>query len=353
MEFLKSVNDPLKKINDKNFKYLDIIKHPELVYGTTNKSSKVNFNKFPQNVRNESKKLHPKTAYLMDYHINSTSGCRIRFKTTSRKLIFKIKLKRGYNYDNMIMWNSSALTMYIVDDEENYDYHTVLAPMAGKNCFAEVINIPENSSVCIFLPTYDTIEEMYIGFQKDSRVFKYNYPKNKRLPIVFYGGSVAQGASATKSGNSYPNIVSKKLNQDIINLSIARCCNATPSVPEYIGNINSDSIVIDYSRDATNMKELENRHETFYKKIREKNPDKKIILMTAASFNQNKKYEGYDEVIIKTYENAVSRGEKTYLLNQKELFDEDDYELISFNNAYYTDYAMLKVAEKICELLNS
>lgn len=352
MEYLKSVKDPLKKINDKNFKYINIFKYPIVVFGT-NKQDKVDFCKYPQVVRDEMIKLHPKTKYLMNYHKASTTGCRIRFRTTSKRLIFKIKLRRGYNYKNLVMWNSSALTVYTVDKKGEYHYQNLLVPNAGKNCFADSIKIPSDSSVCIFLPSYDTIEEMYIGFEQNSRLFKFSYPKNKRKPILFYGGSAAQGASATKSSNSYPNIVSKKLNQDIINYSITRCCKATPQMAQLIGKTECDSIVMDYSRDATNYNEFARRHEKFYKKIRQYHPDKKIILLTTGSFNESKKYEGFDEIIQKTYENALSCGENTYLINQKELFDKDDYDLISFNNGYYTDYAMFKVADKICELLNS
>ncbi|WP_323735650.1 SGNH/GDSL hydrolase family protein [Methanosphaera sp. ISO3-F5] len=352
MEYLKSVKDPLKKINDKNFKYLNLFKYPPLVFGT-NRSDKVDFCKYPKEVRTEIMKLHPKTKYLMEYHKASTCGCRIRFKTTSRKLIFRIKLRRGYNYKNMVMWNSSALSIYTVDKKGKYHYKTLLTPSAGKNCFAEAIRLPADSSVCIFLPSYDTIEEMYIGFEEKARIFRFNYPKDNRLPVIFYGGSAAQGASATKSSNSYPNIVSRKLNRDIINYSITRCCKATPSMAKIIGQTDCDSIVIDYSRDAKDKKELMERHEKFYKQIRQAHPDRKIILLTTASFNGSKKYEGYDEIIQKTYENALSRGEKTHLINQRELFKKEDYDIISFNNGYYTDYAMFKLADKICEIINS
>lgn len=352
MEYLKSVEDPLKKINDKNFKYIDLFKYPPLVFGTNN-HNKVDFCKYPQEIQDEITQLHPKTKYLVNYHKTSTCGCRIRFKTTSKRLIFKIKLRRGYNYKNMVMWNSSTITIFTVDKKGKYNYKTIIVPTAGKNCFADSIIIPSNSSVCIFLPSYDSIEAMRIGFEKDARVFKFNYPKEKRQPILFYGGSAAQGASATKSSNSYPNIVSQKLNQDIINYSITRCCKATPKMAQLIGKTECDSIVIDYSRDATNKQEFEKRHEKFYKKIRQYHPDKKIILLTTGSFNECKKYEGFDEIIQKTYMNARSRGENTYLINQQDLFEKEDYDIISFNNGYYTDYAMFKLADKICEILNS
>ena len=95
---------------------------------------------------------------------------------------------------------------------------------------------------------------------------------------------------------------------------------------------------------------------TIAKKVNEfsvNNPDKKIIIMTTACFNNEKKYEDYDEVIINTYNNAINRKENTLLLNQKKLFEDEDKSLIAVDGFHYNDYAMFKIADKICELLTA
>jgi hypothetical protein len=120
-----------------------------------------------------------------------------------------------------------------------------------------------------------------------------------------------------------------------------------------IGDIDCDSIVIDYSRFAPDKQYLEKTYDKFYRIIREKHPNKKIILMTTACFNRWKEYLEYDEVILETYKSAISRGENTVLLNQMELFERDEYDLVSVDIGHYTDYGMFRVADKICEILKS
>ena len=39
----------------------------------------------------------------------------------------------------------------------------------------------------------------------------FDYPEQNSLPVIFYGNSVTQGAAASRSGNTFPNVVSKKL----------------------------------------------------------------------------------------------------------------------------------------------
>ena len=48
----------------------------------------------------------------------------------------------------------------------------------------------------------------------------------------------------------------------------------------------------------------------------------------------------------------MERNENVELLNQRELFDKEEYDFVTIDSSHYTDYGMFKVAEKICELIN-
>lgn len=352
MEYLESINDKLKKINDTNIQYLNLFNHPSLVFGNVDKS-KVDFHKYSKSIEEDIRRFGGKAQFFLQYHNTSSCGNRIRFKTTSRKIVLKVQLKRGYAYKNMNLWNSSGFDIYIVDNKGNYESRQLIAPSNKNRIFAEEIWLPPNSSVCIFLPNYDTIEKMYIGIQLGSRIANFPYKKNHRKPILFYGNGITQGASASKSGNSFPNIVSRKLDHDIINMSVDNACKATYLAAQNIGKIDCDSIVLDYSRDANVLSKFASQYKAFYKFLRDFHPEKKIILMTTVNLNDEKKYHGFDEVIIKTYEDALKRGENTLLLNQSKLFDENERDLVTVDDCHYNDFGMYKVAEKICELLNS
>ena len=137
----------------------------------------------------------------------------------------------------MVNWGSFGFDVYGVVGEE-YVHRTVFAPSDGHDLFAEMIDVPYNGQLCIFLPNYNTIEELYMGIDEGSTVVTLPYPPKKRVPVLFYGNSVTQGAAASHSGNSFPNLVSKILNRDIINISCSACCRGTDTMADLIGQIN-------------------------------------------------------------------------------------------------------------------
>ena len=62
--------------------------------------------------------------------------------------------------------------------------------MDSKDTFAVQYHISPNSKLCIFLPSYNTIEQFYIGIEKGSTLSKVDYPKANQTPIIFFGNSL-------------------------------------------------------------------------------------------------------------------------------------------------------------------
>lgn len=351
MEYINSMDESLKTIDETNIKYLDLMKFPELFFGNINVFNKtVDFCKYSKLVQEEMSKFGSVPKNEMN-HLNSSScGNRLRFYTDSKKFILKIKLKRKWDYQKLITWNSSGFDLYTVENDK-YIPRIIFAPMEGKDFFAEMIFNSNNGLNCIFLPNYNTIEKIHIGIDKNSTLKPFPYPKKNRLPILFYGNSITQGAAASKSGNSFPNLVSKFLNRDIINLSCSSCCRATDNISDEIGRINCHSIVLDYTRNADSLDEFKNSYDDFYREIRAYHPTQKIILMTSSSFNHLNKYKEYDEIVKETYLNARNRNENTFYINQTALFNHDEWDYVVIDSAHFTDYGMYKIANEICRIL--
>lgn len=351
MEYLKTINDSLRTINEKNIKYMDLFDYPNFVYGNINyNSSKVDFCKYPLHIQKEMEQFGNLAMKEMKDLNSASCGNRIRFSTNSKKVIFKVQLKRKWEYKKMLNWNAAGFDVYTFENNK-YKHLTVFGPSSSHDTFAEVIKVPKNGKLCIFLPNYNTIEKMYIGIEENSNIKEFNYPDDKKIPVLFYGNSVTQGAAASRSGNTFPNIVSKKLNRNIINLSCSSCCRGLDSIAELIGNINCHTIILDYTRNAHTIKDFKNTHEKFYKKIRSFHPNTKIILLTSECYNNWRIYDEFDKIVNETYKNALKRNENVKLINQRDLFDDNEYDFITIDASHYTDYGMFKVANKICELI--
>ena len=352
MEYLNSIDDSISIIDESNIEYIDLFQHPELVYGTLNLSSKeLDFCKYPHNIQKEMERYGELAVSEMANLNSSACGTRLRISTDSKVLVFKVQLKRKWEYQKMTNWNASGFDVYALQKDQ-YFHRTVFGPSSGYNIFSEVINVPGNGKVCIFLPNYNTIQKMHIGIENGCEITNLDYPEENSLPIIFYGNSVTQGAAASRSGNTFPNLVSKKLNRDIINLSCSSCCRGTLGMADIIGKINCYAIVIDYTRNAHSTEVFSISHERFYKKIRQYHPNVPIVLLTSECFNGWRVYDEFDEIVKRTYDNAIKNKENTMLLNQRELFSTDEYDYVTIDSSHYTDYGMFKVADKICELLD-
>ncbi|AWX32298.1 SGNH/GDSL hydrolase family protein [Methanosphaera sp. BMS] len=351
MEYLKNINDKLKKINEENVTYINLMEHPEFFYGNVNFSDTlVNFSKVPKKTR-EDITIYGKnvTKSMNDFH-HASMGNRLRFETNSKIVILKIKLRRKWGFIKILNWNGLGFDIYHVTEDGKYVHKTVFGPKDGYSTFAEKIHVPSNGKICIFLPSYNTVEQIFLGFENNSQIQPLEYPE-PQLPIIFYGNSVTQGSAASRSGNCFPNIVSRTLNKDIINLSVTNCCKGLLGMARMIGKLNCEAIIIDYTRNATDKEMFDKSYERFYKLLRKYHPNKLIILMTSSCYNYWPMCDEFDKIVLNTFNKAIENGDNTKLLNQRELFDDDEYDLVAVDSAHYTDYGMFKVANKICEML--
>jgi len=150
-------------------------------------------------------------------------------------------------------------------------------------------------------------------------------PKPYRFdrPVAYYGHSITQGGCASRAGNSYPNIVGRRLNVDFINLGFSGNCKGEEEMAKYIAGLEMQALVMDYDHNAPNLEHLQATHELFFKIIRERNPDLPVIFMTStaqARFFDDQ--EGRKEVIRTTYENALTAGDKNvYFIDGSKIYD--------------------------------
>ncbi|MGN1155074.1 MAG: SGNH/GDSL hydrolase family protein [Agathobacter sp.] len=349
MQYLKHMSERVNFVDENDFEYINILNRPEFIYGTTAISGKsVDFYKYTARISEEILDMNERTRIDFQNQSSASSGCRLRFITSSHKVVFKVSLKREWDYSKMTLWNSSGFDVYEINGEE-YKHRTVFGPKTGQKMFAEILSTSPGKGYCIFLPNYNVINELYIGIEKGSQLLP--FPYKHALPIIFYGNSITQGASASRSGNSTCNIVSRQLNSDVVNLSTSSSCKGQQSVAILIGRINSKAIVIDYTRNAYDIKSFKETYERFYNKVRYYHPHIPIILMTTSNFHDWKGYYGYDDVDKETYAKAIIRKENTYLINQRDLFNGDDYDLVAVDGIHYTDYGMYKIAKEIVRIL--
>lgn len=338
MEYLSNICDKLDNICEDNIRYFNIADYPEYVYGNVNYNDKLDFCKFPKILQDECYEFGADVVEIMKKFVYSASGTRLRFCTDSDRFILKIKYR---------LTNYSDNTSFEVYSVSNREYNMLDKTFIdGNKCiFAKEYDNDGENSFCIFLANNVIIEELILGVSDNCvlKPFMYDNP----LPIIFYGNSNLKDYSLSSTGNSIVNIVSRRVDCDIIQLS-SSCCKSTIKTAEFLGKINCRSIVIDCTKSAERWRDFKRIYERFVRKIREFHPCIKIVFLTSCVFDYSK---GFDEIVKGTYSNSLLKDENVALLDLFELFRDDNN--INVNDNFYNDYAIELIADRLSVILDN
>lgn len=281
-------------------------------------------------------------------HARSTAGGRVRFKTDSAYVAIRCVYPSVTVMPNMTMAGTSGFDLY-VDGE----FHNVFMPpwdIMSKKGYDSITYLGDRKmrNIIIDFPLYNPVGELQIGLQEDADICPADSYKNEK-PVVFYGSSITQGASASHPGNSYQNIISRELGIDYINLGFSGSARAEKAMSEYINSLDMSAFVYDYDHNAPNAEYLAETHERFYKEIREKNPDLPVVFVTKPDYDADPEGEKRRQIIMATYNAALSRGEKVYFVDGSKLWFEP--KLCSADRVHPNDMGLYGMAKGIAEPL--
>lgn len=104
----------------------------------------------------------------------------------------------------------------------------------------------EDREYLLNLPLYDGVELIEIGIDQNAFIKKPDKQIiDKNNPIVFYGTSITQGASASRPGLTYPSLTQRNLNREVINLGFSGNCRFEKSVAAFFMSADPGVIILD------------------------------------------------------------------------------------------------------------
>jgi lysophospholipase L1-like esterase len=206
----------------------------------------------------------------------------------------------------------------------------------------------EMREITINFPLYSDVCELYIGLEGGAKI-EAPTPYSSEKPVVYYGSSITQGGCASRPGNAYPSILSRKYDLDFINLGFSGNARGEREIAEYIASLDMYAFVYDYDHNAHSAEYLEKTHEPMFKLIRASHPELPIIMMTGASMARcfdNKELRR--EIIYKTYKNALDAGDKNvYFIDGSSLFRCDDGDMATVDRTHPNDYGFYRMAKAV------
>ena len=311
------MSDNISKI-DKNFAikseksgkdivFYDVRHEPFDVYGLYDYKNQPVFKRLPDEV---AKNTNEGVAEL---YLN-TAGGRVRFSTDSQYIAIKVSLKNAAHFSHCSKTGTSGIDMYIDYPDGNSRYKHLFIPELNMTdgVFESKIKLSSRQMRYFTLnfPSYSGVEDFYVGVSEDAEIgggLKY---KNE-LPVVFYGSSITQGGCASRPGNIYQNVISRRMGLDYINLGFSGNGRAEDTIVDYMAGLPMCAFVCDYDHNAPNAEHLRATHCNMYKKIRATHPDIPYIMVSRHDFDCE-----YDkniirrDVIIDTYRYARESGDR-------------------------------------------
>ena len=278
----------------------------------------------------------PEMANIKHHKLGLRSvGARVRFRTDAAT--FKVKLTIEPSFDiGMSVWATQAAYVYAGPQNSLRMLGIVAGPNYQAAQFEKEINKGDGmEDITIYLPRNPRTLNIEIEFE-DSATVEAPTPYKYETPIVYYGSSITEGGCATLPTNAYTAKVARHLNADHINLGFSGNAKGELCMADFINTLPMSIFVLDYDHNAPSVEHLAETHEPFFLRIREAHPDLPIVMMTRPGDAENPVPRM--EVVKKTYENALARGDKNvYFINGRTFFPQEDRAFFTIDNVHPND----------------
>ena len=328
------------KIQKDGIKFINADSDVIQLYGVFKENGK--YRRLPENVA----KTVNEGVYAL--HAN-TAGGRIKFKTDSEYISIFVKYGSMGKMPHFAFTGSVGFDLYV----DNIYEKTYVPPVniEHEDEYEGIVELSEKRQrdITINFPLYSEVKELYIGIDQDA-VLEKTKEYSVKKPVVYYGSSITQGGCASRPGNSYQSIVSRKLDCDYINLGFSGNARGEDEIANYIKNLDMSVFVYDYDHNAPTFEHLEKTHEKMYKIIRETNPNLPIIFMTRPKIYLNTDEENRFKLIKENYEKALKNGENVYFISGKDLMKNTDNDG-TVDNCHPNDVGFRSMADGIVEVL--
>lgn len=266
-----------------------------------------------------------------------SAGGRLRFASGSKIIKVRVTLGSCIPLGPMSLCGVAGCDVYIDDNYKGSyapkEFGQLEYEFSFENTGTEIqINLPIASRVLDVKVECDDIQK-----PRDYKITK---------PIAFYGSSITNGVSASSPGNTYPAILSRRLDCDYYNFGMAGSCRGEVRFAEYICEHDISMLLMAYDHNAMNVEELEERHERFFMTVRDKKPELPVLIMSKPDlFNDHKNNALRRDVIYRTYSNAQARGDKNvYFLDGAWMYNKPIPEMTA-DGLHPTDETFVRFAD--------
>lgn len=273
-------------------------------------------------------------------------GARLCFRTDSRRFTVRIVFETLSVDVGMSLYNCQSAFVF-AGEKASSRYLGIVHPTGYENKdFSAVIDKgnDEMEDIIVWLPRNEILANVEISIDDNAGVEKPT-PYKYATPVVYYGSSITEGGCSCNVSNGYNAILSRRLDTDYLSFGFSGSAKGEIPIADYIREIEMSVFVYDYDHNAPNPDHLEKTHEPFFLRFREKQPLTPVIMMTRPKTVYNEDEKRRREIVRKTYENAVNRGDKNvYFLDGETFYGDTDRDLCTLDGIHPNDLGFYRMA---------
>ncbi len=282
-----------------------------------------------------------------------TAGGRIRFVTDSPYVVIKAFYPFITVFGHMTRAGTSGFDLYVNEGGREVYKKSMFPPSNTDTSFDAVFDFPDVKErlITINFPLYNPVNELYLGLHSKASL-KPAPDYSVKLPIVSYGSSITQGGCASRPGNSYQAMLSRRYDADFINLGFSGVARGEAAIRDYIASLPMSAFIFDYDYNAPTPEHLKETHKPFYEAVRKARPDAPILMMGHPEFYSNEMLVKRNAVVKETFDYAVANGDKNvYYIHSNELFElcEDGG---TVDGVHPTDFGFRSMAKAMAKIFD-
>jgi hypothetical protein len=291
-----------------------------------------------------------------------SAGLSVRFRTNSTKIAVKWTLLKNFRMNHMADTGVKGIDLYFNNDGD-FQYLNTARPKvkdveySAENEYLVAQNLSgEMREYKLYLPLYDGITDLQVGIDS-SGVFAKSEKPNAGS-VVFYGTSITQGGCASRPGMAHTNIISRKLNLDVINLGFSGNGMMEAPINELISSFDPLFYVIEClpNMDADLVTQ---RSVPLVETIRAKHPETPILFVENFHYDNavldpfaTTQIEEKNAALREQYQRIQEAGHKNVYYIESTNATGADHEG-TVDGVHFTDLGFLRYADFLIEKFNA
>ncbi len=327
---------------------------PLLGKAVDDSSTAIRYQRIPDSL--ETKVKRPDLMWLGRH----SAGMALRFASNSPFISVKWHNREKGLMNHQTPTGTRGLDLYTLLPDGSWTFVNTARPdVNNHNTAARVISNmdPEMREYMLYLPLYDGIDSIFIGTSPEA-IFtqpSVNLPERKK-PIVMYGTSILQGGCANRPGMAHSNIITRRLNREVINLGFSGNGQLDLEIADIIAAIPDPGLVVLDCVPNVNVEQIDTLLVPFYNIIRAAHPTVPILFVEDPLFPHIRfDKEAYNQVTTlnalwkKHYDQLAAKDPNLHYLPADHIMGLD-YEA-TVDGLHFTDLGFLRYANLLEPIL--